>query len=75
MYQSVSGLWKNFKTDGKMSAKGGVDEDGARGSKSRLQLKTKHGVHQGHRGPGGTRGYDYVFDEADDQGRGSKRRR
>lgn len=57
-----------------MSTKGGLDDDD-HGSKSRLQLKTKHSAHQGLRGTGGTRGYDYVFDEADDQGRGSKRRR
>ena len=74
--QSVSGLWKNFKTDGKMSSKGGFDTDGDHRSKPRLQLKTKHDAHRGHHGPGGTRGYDYVFDDADDdKGRETKRNR
>ena len=51
--QSVSGLWKNFKTDGKMSSKGGFDTDGDHRSKPRLQLKTNTTRTEGIMGPEG----------------------
>jgi peptidyl-prolyl cis-trans isomerase-like 4 len=64
--QSVAGLWKNFKTDGKMSRKGDfsdVRDIEVNPRRSRMQLKAKHDEHGGHRGRGGTRGYEYVFED------------
>ena len=78
--QSVAGLWKSYRKDGKMSEKGRYDmggpdpntrSDAPRGS-SRMQLKATHDKYQGRRGQGGTRGYEYVF--GDDEGRVDGRR-
>ena len=78
--QSVAGLWKSFKRGGAMSGyDDGKKADGEPG-RSRMQLKAKHagGHHRGagaSTGAGGTRGYDYVFVDGGDVGKGSEVKR